>query len=171
MADIDGLLMQALCYEKGHPRRSGHILKVTALAGMLGREEGLEEEEQMILEAAAVLHDIGIKSCKEKYGTADQEHLKEESAAVAKEFLEECGYPSFWIEKILRLVRMHHDYDQIDSPAYQILVEADLWTGALEEEWDQTKIREAAEYFRTEAGKNLIRQLLDSEAQTGRSGR
>lgn len=66
MADIDGLLLGALHHEAGHPRRSGHILKVAALAGTIGREEGLEEEEQMILEAAAVLHDIGIKSCKEK---------------------------------------------------------------------------------------------------------
>ncbi len=34
MADQDGLLLRALQYEEGHPRRSGHILKVG-----LGRDD------------------------------------------------------------------------------------------------------------------------------------
>ncbi len=160
MADIDGLLLGALQYESGHPRRSGHILKVTALAGAMGREEGLEEEEQMILEAAAVLHDIGIKSCKEKYGAADQENLQLESADVARGMLEDYGYPKAWMDKIIHLVQMHHDYEHIDSKAYQILVEADLWVGALEEGWDQEKIQEISGHFQTETGRQLIGQLL-----------
>lgn len=115
MADQDGLLLRALQYEEGHPRRSGHILKVLALAGMIGREEGLSEEEQMILEAAAILHDIGIKHCKEKYGIASQELQKKEAPAIAKEFLNDCGYPASWVEKITRFIQVHHDYDHIDG--------------------------------------------------------
>ena len=163
MADIDGLLLGALHHEAGHPRRSGHILKVAALAGTIGREEGLEEEEQMILEAAAVLHDIGIKSCKEKYGEADQEKLKSESAQVARQMLEDSGYPKVWVDKILHLIQMHHDYEHIDSQAYQILVEADLWVCALEESWEREKIQEAAGHFKTETGRQLISQLLDEK--------
>lgn len=160
MADIDGLLLGALQHEAGHPRRSGHILKVAALAGTIGREEGLEDEEQMILEAAAVLHDIGIKNCKEKYGQADQENLKTESALVATQMLEDYGYPKAWMDKIIHLVQMHHDYDHIDSQAYQILVEADLWVCALEEGWEREKLEEAAGHFKTETGKQLMKQLL-----------
>ena len=37
MADQDGLLLRALQYEEGHPRRSGHILKVLALANSSAR--------------------------------------------------------------------------------------------------------------------------------------
>ncbi len=40
------LLLQALLYEQGHPRRTQHILKVYALARLLGTEEALTEEEQ-----------------------------------------------------------------------------------------------------------------------------
>lgn len=163
MADIDGLLLGALQHEAGHPRRSGHILKVTALAGTIGREEGLEEEEQMILEAAAVLHDIGIRNCKEKYGETDPEKLAEESVQTAGQMLEDYGYPKAWIDKILHLVRMHHDYDHIDSKAYQILVEADLWVCALEEGWDPEKIREATGHFRTETGRQLMEQLTQEQ--------
>ena len=88
MADQDGLLLRALQYEEGHPRRSGHILKVLALAGMIGREEGLSEEEQMILEAAAILHDIGIKHCKEKYGIASQELQKKGGSCHSQRIFE-----------------------------------------------------------------------------------
>ena len=160
MADQDGLLLRALQYEEGHPRRSGHILKVLALAGMIGREEGLSEEEQMILEAAAILHDIGIKHCKEKYGIASQELQKKEAPAIAKEFLNDCGYPASWVEKITRFIQVHHDYDHIDGMECQILVEADLWVSALEEEWTQEKIQERSKLFRTETGKVLFFNMI-----------
>ncbi len=160
MADQDGLLLEALRYEQGHPRRSGHILKVTALAGLIGREEGLSEEEQMILEGAAILHDIGIKSCKEKYGSADQGNLATESERLARRFLDEYGYPGSWIERIVHLVRGHHDYEHIDSREYQILVEADLWVGAQEGEWSLEKKKSMEPYFRTDTGKDLYGRLL-----------
>ena len=35
---------------------------------LIGREEGLSPEEQFLLEAAAYVHDIGIRPAEEKYG-------------------------------------------------------------------------------------------------------
>ena len=59
------LLRRVLCYEQGHVRRTQHILKVFALAKLFGEQEKLSVEEQQILQAAAILHDIAIKYCKE----------------------------------------------------------------------------------------------------------
>jgi diguanylate cyclase (GGDEF)-like protein len=42
------------------PTRAGHSRSVADLAGMLAREIGLDEERVATLEAAALLHDIGI---------------------------------------------------------------------------------------------------------------
>mgnify|MGYP002441563329 CR=1 FL=1 len=61
------LLYHALCYEEGHPRRTQHILKVYTLAKLLGEKEALSEKDRQILQAAAILHDIAIKYCKEHY--------------------------------------------------------------------------------------------------------
>ena len=61
------LMNQVLRYEAGHPRRTQHVLKVYALAKLLGEQEQLSVENQQILQAAAILHDIAIKYCKEHY--------------------------------------------------------------------------------------------------------
>ena len=61
------LLYDALLYEDGHLRRTQHILKVYGLAKILGELENLPTHEQENLRAAAILHDIAIKFCKEKY--------------------------------------------------------------------------------------------------------
>lgn len=42
------LLYSALCYERGHCRRTQHILKVYALAKLLGEQERISTEEQQI---------------------------------------------------------------------------------------------------------------------------
>ena len=60
-------LCRALCWEEGHSRRTQHILKVYALAKLLGEREGLSETERETLQAAAILHDIAIRFCKERY--------------------------------------------------------------------------------------------------------
>ena len=57
------LLFHALCYEQGHERRTQHILKVYALAKLLGEAEGLDEEQRQLLQAAAILQK-GIRRCK-----------------------------------------------------------------------------------------------------------
>lgn len=64
------LLFRALCYEQGHVRRTQHILKVYALAKLLGEAEGLDDEQRQLLQAAAILHDIPIRFCKEHYPQA-----------------------------------------------------------------------------------------------------
>lgn len=43
-------------------------MKVHGFAALIGREEGLSPEEQFLLEAAAYVHDIGIRPAEEKYG-------------------------------------------------------------------------------------------------------
>lgn len=40
------LLYNVLCYEDGHSRRTQHILKVYALAKLLGEREKISVEEQ-----------------------------------------------------------------------------------------------------------------------------
>ena len=78
--------------------------------------------------------------------------------------LEDYGYPKAWIDKILHLVRMHHDYDHIDSKAYQILVEADFLVNYFENDMDRETVRKSVEkIFRTEAGKRIAQEMFFPE--------
>lgn len=54
-------LMRAMInYDSGDALRIQHFVKVHNFAATIGIAEHLDEETQFILEAAAILHDIGI---------------------------------------------------------------------------------------------------------------
>ena len=55
------LLKEMIRYYARDPKRIQHFIKVHDFAGMIGKLEGLEDDEQNILEIAAIVHDIGIK--------------------------------------------------------------------------------------------------------------
>ena len=104
------LLLHALLYEQGHPRRTQHILKVYTLARMLGAEEALTAEEQSILNAAAILHDIPIRYCKlHCQGDAGQENQRRAAPKLVEEFLTRAGYLPEITPQVLELVLRHHD--------------------------------------------------------------
>ena len=71
MAEISQLLGAMISYYKGDPRRIHHFLKVHDLARTIGMLEGLDKDTLFVLEAAAVVHDIGIHWCELNYGRCD----------------------------------------------------------------------------------------------------
>ena len=135
------LLYSALCYERGHCRRTQHILKVYALAKLLGEQERISTEEQQILQAAAILHDIAIKYCKDNYdGDAGQEKQKKEAPHLVNSFLQEANYLPSYIPRILELVVKHHDYI----------------INCYENCQSSGKIRCIKDFFQTSSGKKLF---------------
>lgn len=79
-----------------------------------------------ILEAAAYVHDIGIKVAEEKYGRCTGKLQEQEGPAVAREMLEKLGFEEKVPERVCYLVGHHHTYTDMDEMDYQILVEADF---------------------------------------------
>ncbi len=58
-------------------REVQHFIKVHSFAKLIGEEEHLDEKLLYILEAAAYVHDIGIRPAEAKFGRCDgklQEH-------------------------------------------------------------------------------------------------
>ncbi len=151
------LLQAALRYEQGHCRRTQHILKVYALAKLLGEQENLSLEAQQILRAAAILHDIAIKYCKERYnGDASQERQKLEAPGLVRRFLLQANYSPALIPQITELVEKHHDYSSPRNQTLQILMEADLIINCYETCPDSKKIAEIEAVFETPFGKELL---------------
>lgn len=158
---ISSLIDEMIAYDKGDPRRIQHFMKVHDFARTIGQLEGLDEDTLYILESAAVVHDIGIHVCEEKYGSCEGKLQEKEGPALAKELLERLGYKQEVIDRVCYLVGHHHTYTNIDGIDYQILVEADFLVNLYEDEVSPDAVCKAYEkIFRTECGKKICRNMF-----------
>ncbi len=158
---ISSLIDEMIAYDKGDPRRIQHFMKVHDFARTIGQLEGLDEQTLYILESAAVVHDIGIHVCEEKYGSCEGKLQEKEGPALAKELLERLGYEQEVINRICYLVGHHHTYTNIDGADYQILVEADFLVNMYEDGVSPDAVRKAYQnIFKTENGKKICRNMF-----------
>ena len=158
------LMAAMIRYDSGDAKRIQHFLKVHALARLIGTEEGLDSDEMVILETAALVHDIGIRLCEKKYGRCSGDLQEKEGPAEARRLLEELGYPPAVIERVVYLVGHHHTYRHIDGRDYQILVEADFLVNLYEDAVSPEGIRRAYDAVsRTESGRRLCREMFMAE--------
>lgn len=164
------LLMNALLYEQGHLRRTQHILKVYALARLLGEGENLGEEERRILNGAAILHDIPIRYCKLHWGgDASQENQRKAAPKLVEEFLTEAGYLPEDTPKVLELVLRHHDYTRPHGGLLGLLIEADLIVNSYETDPVPEQMERWERLFQSQAGKALF-AACKREAEERRMG-
>lgn len=151
---------QMIAYSAGNLHDIDHFLKVFALAQIIGREEKLSEQEQLTLEAAALVHDIACPLCREKYGNTNGKYQEAEGGPLAREFLRDKGLPAPVTDRVVFLVSHHHSYTAVDGPDYQILLEADYLVNAEESGYSQENIRNTLHtLFKTAAGTALLKSI------------
>lgn len=143
-----------------------HLTKVWAYAKTIGELEQVDENTQFILEVAAIVHDIACPLCREKYGNTAGTYQEKEGMPLTYEFLQDTDCSEQQIQRIAYLVGHHHTFTHIDCLDYQILVEADFLVNADESHYD-VKTRNAfyQKVFRTKAGKQLFKDMYESENQ------
>jgi HD superfamily phosphodiesterase len=155
------LYIKMIEYFSGDPRRIQHFIKVHSLSRLIGQMENLSEEQLFILEAAAYVHDIGIKEAERIYGTCNGKLQEELGPQQAKPLLIECGFTPQQTERILYLIAHHHTYTNIDGTDYQILVEADFLVNIYEDNTPISSIKSIYQkIFKTESGKHLCRTMF-----------
>ena len=91
MLNITELILKAAEYDIGDPKRINHFIKVHSFAKIIGEKEGLTADSLNLLEAAAVLHDIGIHNCEKKYGSTAGNYQQTEGVPVAEDILVRLG--------------------------------------------------------------------------------
>lgn len=164
MQRTETLIKEMICYYSGDPKRIQHFIKVHSFAKTIGLLEKLDKETLYILETAALVHDIGIKLCEEKYGECGGKLQELEGPAVARELLQELGYDEKVMDRVCFLVAHHHTYDKVDRMDYQILIEADYLVNMCEEGLDKESIEVAfRRIFKTPSGRFLCRQMFELE--------
>lgn len=159
--EIPELIERMVCYNAGDPRRVQHALKVWAFARTIARREGLDEKTMEILEAAAVLHDIGIRVSEEKYHSASGKYQELEGPPVAREILREFELSDKFVNRVCWLVGHHHTYGLDAGSDYQILIEADFLVNLYEDSLGPEQARTAMEkYFKTKTGKKILSEMF-----------
>lgn len=158
---MNTLYTKMIEYYSGDPKRIQHFTKVHSYARLIGQLEHLSGDTQNILEIAALVHDIGIKSSELKYGNCNGKNQEKEGKAEAEKLLTELGYPQEVIERVSYLVGHHHSYDQIEGMDYQILVEADFIVNMYEDAESEENCRKVCErIFKTESGTRIFKEMF-----------
>ena len=157
----DELIMEMIHYYTGDPQQIQHFLKVMTFSDLIAKEEKMSEKERFILEAAAIVHDIGIKKSKEIYGDSLGKHQEELGPDIANNMLRKLNYDLDIIERVCYLVGHHHTYDHIQRLDYQILVEADFLVNLYEDNESENAIRSVREkIFKTASGTKMLDEMF-----------
>ena len=155
------LILEMTHYYAGQPHRIQHFMKVYGYAKLIGEEERIDARTQEILNAASIVHDIGIKKSEEIYGDSIGSHQEELGPAIAENMLKKLGYDEELIQRVSYLVGHHHTYHPIDGIDYQILVEADFLVNLFENETSRKPAEMALErIFKTETGKEICKTMF-----------
>ena len=122
MTCLDELYLKMVDYYADDPARIQHFVKVHSFAALIGRQEGLDPQTQQTLEAAALVHDIGIRPAEAQYHSSDGRYQEQLGPTPAREMVLSCGFAPAVADRVAWLVGHHHTYTAIDRPDYQILV-------------------------------------------------
>ncbi len=161
MVDLEKLAAAAIAYDAGDARRVQHLMKVYAFCRLIGRSEGLDARQQNVLEAAALLHDIGIHQAESKHGSPAGVWQEKEGPAVAAPMLRQAGADEQELARVCWLIAHHHTYGAGEDTDLRILFEADFLVNAYEQNLPEQTCRTACErIFRTETGRRFLRDMF-----------
>ena len=136
-------------------KRVNHALQVLSYAEQILRAEGGDE---LIVQAAAILHDIGIIQAERKHGSSAGRYQEIEGPPIAREILQDLDFDPAPIDHICRIIANHHSAREIDTLEFRIIWDAD-WIVNIPEEWPSKtpqQIHDSIEKtFRTPTGRAL----------------
>ena len=155
------LYMEMIRFDHGDPELIQHFTKVHAYCQLIAEGEHMPADEQYTLEAAALVHDIAIPLCREKYGTDSGHYQQIEGPALVRDMLPRLGFDEAVTERVCWLVAHHHTYTDVTSLDHRILLEADFLVNAFEGSRSEEAKRAAlTNFFRTRTGTTILREMF-----------
>ena len=153
-------------YEAGCPARIQHLTKVYAFATLIALQERCDALTLEIIEAAALVHDIGIKPALAQFGSDEGPVQERLGPPVALEMLNSLSYDPAVVNRVCQLVGRHHTYTDIDGVDCQILIEADFLVNCYEGKYSTAAIESIEDnIFRTATGSRLLQTMFLSGTQ------
>jgi HD superfamily phosphodiesterase len=140
-------------------KRIDHAHKVLGFAEKILENETAERD---IVEAAAILHDIGIHAAEKRHGSTAGHYQEIEGPPIAENILGRINFPSSRIPEVLEIIANHHSPGKIDTKNFKVLYDAD-WLVNLADEYDisdKSKLANIIEkVFLTETGKKIAQEI------------
>ena len=139
-------------------KRIDHARRVLGYAEkILAKEAG----DRIVIEAAAVLHDIGIHAAEKKHGSTAGKYQEIEGPPIAAEILSRLAFPAEKIAEVLEIIAHHHTPGKVDTLNFKVLYDAD-WLVNLKDEHDvsdKARLKKIIEkVFLTPTGKDLAKE-------------
>ena len=158
---VSQIMEKMIAFSDGNLHDIDHLIRVWTYSKTIGELEGLDAQTQLVLEVAAITHDIACPLCREKYGNTNGKMQEKEGEVLARDFLSATDFTSCQIDRITYLVGHHHTFNDVDGLDYQILLEADYLENAIENNYAKENIENFLERIcKTAAGKKLIKSVL-----------
>jgi len=140
-------------------RRIDHALRVTRFAEQIMKHE---KGERLVVIAAALLHDIGIREAERKYGSSSGNLQEREGPPVAREILAALGFDEAVIDEVCEIIASHHSPGEVDTDNFRVIWDAD-WLVNLGDEIDLKdagKVNEMiGKIFQTATGRSIAEQI------------
>ncbi len=111
-------------------KRIQHALDVTSHAEEIGKNNG--KNDMMVIMAAALLHDIGIKNAELKFNSSSAKYQHIEGPPVAKKILNTLKAPGELIEEVCDIIGHHHWPRDEETMNFKVLYDADLIVNMVE---------------------------------------
>ena len=105
---IRRLFLAMIGFDRGDPDLIQHFTKVHSYARLIAASEGIDPHTAEVLEAAALVHDIAIPLCNQKYGRHPGPLQEKEGPPLARRLLSEVsGFDEAEISRVCALVGEH----------------------------------------------------------------
>ena len=138
-----------------------HFTKVHSYCRLIASAEGVDGHTAEVLEAAALVHDIGIPICNQKYGSHPGNLQEKEGPPLARQMLSQLDFTEVEIDRVCTLVGEHHTYLPMDGIDHQILVEADFIVNSFENGLTKEACQNTYDkVFKTQTGKIIYATMF-----------
>jgi len=158
---VDALAREVRAHFGEDRRRFEHALAVLDHADAILEDEG---GDPLVVRAAALLHEVGIREAERKHGSAAPRYQTEEGPPIARTILERLGVSAEQIDHVCRIVGAHHLPEGVPTPEFRIVWDADRIANIPEEcaGLDAEAARHRLERLcRTPTGRRLALEALD----------
>lgn len=136
-----------------------HALEVTSHALRIQAVEGGDRD---VVTMAALLHDVGIKPAKERFGSSAGHYQEELGPPVAGEILRKLGVEDAKIATVKELIAHHHTPGKITTTEFACLWDADFIVNLREvaPKMEPEKLRSLIQgKFMTNEGRRIARGI------------
>ena len=141
-------------------KRIDHAMAVLDYAERIISVEG---GDPLVVRAAAILHDIGIRRAEQKYNSSAAGYQEVEGPEIAREILLKYEVDQAAVEHVCRIIANHHSANSIDTHEFKIIWDSD-WLANMPAKFPDAgrkKMRNLIdEIFRTKEGRQIAMGLF-----------